>query len=472
MKMLREKRFRYGTFSTAMMLFAVVLFVLVNLIAGEFNRNFDLTRQQIFTLTRQSEDFLAHLDQDVTITHIAPTGNEHYVISQLLIEYAAASNHITIETRDPMFSPALIHQFALEAGIEGGIADNSVVIRGADGTIVLQPMEMMSFNVDMFGRPESIRSYNFESEITRAIHRLTLGEPPIVYYVIGSGEMPLPQGLSLILESGNFVIREIDLVMQEVPEDADILILAMPVRDWTEVKAGRIAAFLEDEGRAFIALNYFPVEMPNMDGVLAAYGIGRGEHIILEGDARNIFQYTNWIFPNTTSHDITDGVQGPHLLMDAAAVETLPVRRVSTNIEPLWRTSHSAFARVDTEDVTGSQIPGDIPGPFDLAVAITDTQFVERTYFTRLVVVGSNAALSDEVNSVIGGGNARFVLSALHWLHGQPPGIFVPPRIPPGRIPIMINQVQRNVMTGVALGGLPLVCIAFGVFVWFRRRYN
>jgi len=476
---IKDKRFRYGTFSTAMMLFAVILFIFVNLIADEFNRSFDLTPDGIFTLSARSHDFLETLDQDVTVTHVLRPGHGHpwtHIISQLLEEYESSSRHITVQYRDPNLSPALIHHFAEVAGIEGGIEDGSVVVQSGNRIRVLDLFDMLIVDRNMFGQAVNIRSFSFEAEITRAIHYVTQGDPPIIYYVTGSGEHDLQPVLRALLESENFLVREVNLVTQDVPESADILLIPMPGRDWTDVKGERILDFLVDDGRAFIAADLTFEDMPVFNSVLASYGVAPINHLVVEGNPNNIFQQrADFILPNISNHEINENIRGRNLVnlvAGAIGIETLDMRRGSTTVEPLWATSRDAFARVDIEETAATRVPGDIEGPFDLAVAITDTRFVEATHTTKLVVVGSMLVLNDSVLNVAGPGNYQFVLDAMRWLYGQPPSIFIPGRVPPGAAPLMLTQMNVNVMNGIAVGALPLMCIALGVFVWFRRRHN
>ena len=478
---IKDKRFRYGTFSTAMMLFAVILFVFVNLVADEFNRSFDLTPDGIFSLSDRSHDFLDTLAQDVTITHVVQLGGQPHnwtpLVAQLLEEYDAASRHITVQERDPMISPMLIHQLADAAGLEGGIPEGSVVVQSGNSTRVVTLSEMLVLDWDMFGRPTSIRSYNFEAEITRAIHAVTQASAPVIYYVTGSGEFDLQPMLRMFLESENFEVREVNLVTQDVPAEADILLIPMPGRDWTEVKGQRVLDFLMDEGRAFIVADLTLEDMPVFNGVLASYGIAPINYLVIEGNPNNIWPpHPNAIAPIRAPHQINENVLGrdlPNFMFDAIGLDVLDIRRNSTNIEPLWATSRDAFARVDPTVLTSAKVPGDLDGPFLLAAAITDTRFVDDTLTTQLVVVSNMLVLSDVAFSNVGVGNYQFVLDAMRWLYGQSPSIFIPGRTPPGQgAQLTLNQLNVNVMTGIATAVLPLLCIAVGIFVWFRRRHN
>jgi len=477
MDSLKQKRFRYGTFSTAMMLFAIILFVLVNLIADEFNRSFDLTPDRIFSLSWRSHEFLETLEHDVTITHVLQLGQgtpwSHYV-SALLVDYDAY-DRITVQYRDPIINPALIHSFAEQAGVEDGIHDGSVIVQSGDRIRVVELADMIIVNRDMFNRPTSIRSFSFEAAITRAIHQVTLGDPTVIYYVTGSGEIPLFPQLVNFLENENFLVREVNLVSEAVPETADILLVPMPSLDWTEVKAERVLDFLLDDGRAFFAINMIFEELPTFNSVLAAYGVAPMNHMILEGDSRHIFNnMAEAILPVLTDHEINDNLRGRNLtnfMQGAIGIETLENRRSQNHVVPIWQTSRDAYARVDIEELTVARIPSDIGGPFDLAVAITDTRFVERNHETQIVVAGNLAVLVD-VSAFTGIGNYQFVLDSMQWLMGQPPSIFIPGRLPPDGAPLMITRFNANAMVGIALGAMPVLCIVAGIIVWLRRRHN
>lgn len=472
----KEKRFRYGAFSTVMMLLAIVLFVFVNLVADEFNISQDLTQEQIFSLTRQSHEFLANLEEDVTLYYIIPTGHEHTIIAQLLEEYAAASPHINVETRDPLLNPTIVHQFASDAGFDGGIPigqTGSIVVQSRTGTRIVTEHDMMPR--DFWG---NLQNLGFEAEITRAIHHVTQGEPPIVYFVYGSGELPVQPGLVNFLESENFITHEINLVTTTLPQDADILFIQMPARDWTPDKANNIEAFLQEGGSAFIALNFTVDPTPNMNRVLAGYGLNLGDYLVLEGDSRQVFMnLPYYILPTSAGHEIVTDLEErnfANLLLFPSAIETLEMRRSSTEITPIWRTSANAFGRTDQGEESLSRVSSDIDGPFDLAVAVRerDALFADREFATHMVVVGNLSVIDDGVNTFIGGGNWHFVLNSLRWLQGQPPGIFIPNRTPPGMEPMLIPDFTANIFRGIAMGGIPLLCLGIGLIVWFRRRYS
>jgi len=468
---IRDKRFRYGTFSTIMMLAAVTLFVLANLAATVFDISRDITSEQMFSLTPQSVMFLEALEQDVHITYFSRVGGENAVLNNLLREYQEASNHITVDIRDPMLNPQLVHTMAQAAGMEGGLPEHTVVVQSGSFTRVVHPADMIATDW-MTGQWLSL---NFEVEITRAIHALTTGNPPIVYVVQGSGEMVLPTEFIRFMETEGIIINEVNLVLEEVPEDADILLILQPIRDWTELKAERIRAFLHDEGNAFLALG-FNVDTPNLNSVLAYYGVEIGNPIWAGSDTASQFLSPVNIIPHFAPHEITESLierEVPNLTLAPFSVDLINPRRAHIEFEPLWQTSSGTFARTDPTLETPSFSPGDIAGPHNIALAIIDQYFhIDRTITTRLVVVGNWQFLDPQLLSWIGAGNYQFVSNSFRWMHEQPPSIWIPARRPPGNSPLMLSELQENILSGFAIGVVPVLIILIGVVVWYRRRHS
>jgi len=477
MRLLKDKRFRYGTLSTVMMIFAVVIFVMVTLVADEFDRSWDLTAEQLYTLTPQSHRFLENLEMDVTLYYVTRTGAETMLITRLFAEYAAASPHITTEIRDPMINPTFVHQFA--AGLDGGIPEGSVIVRSEQGFRVIMPqdMETIGFNPQTWQRFRE--SIDAERAITQAIHALTLGEPPVVYYITGSGEPELSPALIEFLAGENFIVREHNAMLHDIPETADALIIVMPDRDWGTAKADRILDYLDNrEGRVFMALNLTTEYYPEVGRVLQSYGLALGDYVVIEADARRtLMNNPTWMMPHMAQHDqITVPLHQENFaqfLLAPTGLELLSVRRTSTTIEPLLVSSRDAYGRhVDSDADTILRIPEDADGPFVMAVAVTDSLFLQTTHTSRLVVVSSWTIMDETVNATVGGGNWAFIANSLNWLRDQPPGIWVPVRRPPGATPVMLTDAQVFTMSGIAMGAIPIALFGIGIFVWLRRRHS
>jgi hypothetical protein len=151
-----------------------------------------------------------------------------------------------------------------------------------------------------------------------------------------------------------------------------------------------------------------------------------------------------------------------------------PIRRASLDIEPLWFTSHEAFSRgFDSDAETLARVPEDTPGPFMLAAAVTERLFIDgNAYYTQIVATSSWDFIEPWYTTYIGEGNWHFVLNSLRWMVDQPPAIWIPGRMPPGQMPLLITGGTANVISIISMAGIPLIIMAVGTFIWFRRRHS
>jgi hypothetical protein len=284
------------------------------------------------------------------------------------------------------------------------------------------------------------------------------------------------------LETENFIVRSVDaltIIRDGIPGDADILILSTPEWDWPAEKADRILAFLENEGLAFIVFDpLFGMRMPNVDRVLGAYGVRVSDFVVMETDQRHHIMLPMFLIPQLFPHDLNVPLAASGrmtlLMRFSAAVELTGIARTTTKIDPLLFTSSDAFGRFDLHLESPLFHPEyDLGGgPFAVAVAITDTVFAGRNMETRIVVAGSGDILASAPREIIGDNNFMFAVSALRWLAGQGPGLFIPTRTPPGISPLLLNQLQANMLAGFSMGLLPLLTLGAGIFIWHRRRHS
>ena len=187
-----NKRFRYGTFSTVMIIVAIALFILVNLVADQLNINYDLTRDQMFTLSSGSIEIVQDLDVDVRIYSLWPTGREAFTLQQLLEEYASHSNRITLSNRDPILHPHFVEQFAQP---DEAIPDGSIIIVGPERYRVIPAGDLIAMDFDRQTGQAFARGINLEPLVTNAINFVVATETPIIYHVVGNNEFDLPTSI-------------------------------------------------------------------------------------------------------------------------------------------------------------------------------------------------------------------------------------------------------------------------------------
>ncbi|MCL2016647.1 MAG: GldG family protein [Defluviitaleaceae bacterium] len=470
----KNKSFRYGSFSTVMVIIAIGLFIFVNLVADQLNVTHDLTQDQLFTLSQGSLNIIRDLDSDVQIYSLWVTGQENFMFQQLLNDYANNSPRITVSNRDPLLHPAFVEQFA-EPNVS--VDTGSIIVVGQNRHRVIPVADLVTTQMNWQTFQNQIVSFNVEPQVTNAINFVTATETPVIYRVIGGNEFELPPALIQEITMAGYELRETNLLTGEVPEDAEMLLITFPEVDWSPTQAERILDFLQNDGRAMVVLGYRATRFDNLNEVFAAFGVEIGDYIVVEGSTAH-FQMNNplMLMPEFVSSEITDDLIARNarpFLEQATGINTLDLRRPSTRIEPLIVTSTQAFGRSDPTIAAVTQVPEDAPGPFNLAVSIEDNFFVPalgQSLTTRMVIISNDFILSEAHNAALGGANWNFFVNSLNWLRGAESTVFIPAQAPPTATTLTLTQGNALFIAFITIILIPLAFAVAGVFVWVRRR--
>ncbi len=466
---LKSKKFKYGGYATLLTAIVIVLLIVINLVASAIPARWDLTADKKYTLSEQTLKILDRIDKDIVIYNVRESGQENpmtdyfqYDIETLLNRYKANSAHIRVDEIDPIRDPGTAQKYSTE---EQNLMVGSIVVEHGDKHRVISPYDMLDVN-----------NYNLviEQRLTSAISFVMGEDSPVVYTLTGHHESELPTSISYAMDLENFEIKELNLAVSEgVPEDAAILIINSPKTDLLDEEVDYITEYLENEGRAFITIDPLTEELENFEKVFNSYGITVQNAFIIEGqNDRYVLGNPLYIVPEYKDHDITTPLIGGRDLFYVPfvqGIEILDTKKRSTLIEPLMVTSGKAFARPTTMEGTSiEKQDGDIEGPFNVAVAITneDYHMVDNTSkITKLVVIGNSQFQNTKLGSA-----TNLVLNSLNWLHERKENIAVRPK---SLIitPLNINENQKRAYGTVTIVIMPLALLVSGLVMWLRRRH-
>lgn len=468
---LSDKRFRYGTYSTLMAVIVIAIAVVINLIAGKINYKMDLTPNSIFAITDDTKNVLDSLERDVTIYELFKTGEEDTVVTQILDQYKNQSSKIKVIEKDPVLYP----QFAEKYTAEGSVSTGSLIVECGEKYKIISNYDLYTTNTD-YTTGQNNENVVAEEKITGAIQYVTAENLPVIYTVTGHNEMSLEDiGSSLAdsLDTANYEVKSINLFEEAVPDDCALLFVTTPQKDYTAEEAQKVKDYLAADGRAIFMMDYQYNAFENVSGILADYGLSADNPIIYEADAN--YQYQNYptaILPDIAIHDATEGLDQTRVLIsNAYGITQLPEKRVSTNVEALLTTSKSAFGKVN-EDDTVTKTDADIPGPFDVCVAVTDNTYTDKEHTTKLVVcAGYYYMLYGQADAMVSGGNSDFIMGCINWLDDKSSVDTVNIAGKSlARETFYTDYAQQEKVKYICVIFLPVFIIGMGFVVWFSRR--
>ncbi len=470
-KMAKETKKRYlkkGSYSFALCVIVCAVIVALNLMAGQLPASLnqiDVSQQKLYTLSEQTLNVLAQLKEDITIYFIASKGGEDDILQKTLAQYEANSSHIKVEQKQPNLNPQFTLQYT-----EDAVSENSLIIVCGEKNRIINAADIYetSFN----GYQEQTTGFDGEGQITAAINVLTSEDIPVMYTLQGHNELELPAGLQTMIEKENIKVQELSLLTVEaVPEDCEILLILSPRSDLSEDDAEKIQAYMKAGGKAVVAQYYTTEKTPNLDKVLADYGVGLSKSAILEGDVdRYAYQDPTAIIPTISDTEYTrDLFSGNYLVLAPAmqAVQTLADAGESLKITPLLTSGASSYEKKKPEAAaTLEREEGDALGPYSLCAVVEKN---EENVNSKMVIIGSDSLFNAEVDTLVAGSNFKFLMNVFSQLADhQTTSAIASKSLVYDMLSVTTGQqiFWRNITVFILPMGL-LIC---GGVIWFGRR--
>lgn len=471
-KGINKKTLKNGSYSVVLSVIFVVIIVVVNLIVDAFPSTYtelDVSDQQLFSIGDQTKDFLKELDKDVTIYQIAQSGSEDEVVSKLLKKYEEASDHIKVETKDPVVNPKFTSEYTDEE-----VSSNSLIVVCEDRSKVVDYNNIYESSIDYNTYSYTTSGFDGEGQITSAISYVTSDNLPVLYTLDGHGEKSLDSTLQEDIEKANIEIKSLNLLTEEsVPEDADCLMINSPSTDISEEERDAIIEYLENGGKAMIFSDYTEGSMDNFDAVLENYGVERVDGIVIEGDAQHYaMQMPYYLLPNVSSAEAVSDFssQGYFVLAPyAQGIRQLDNVRDTLTIESLLTTSDDAYSKTDLNTETLEKTDEDIDGPFDIGVSITEEVDDDKT--TQIVYYSTANLMDSQINQMVAGGNEQMITESLNWMCSTDETSTI-------SIPSKSLEVSYLTVTAYdaaywkicVMGLIPGVFLVVGFVIWLKRR--
>ena len=467
----KTRRFRSGGYAVLVSVIVVLVVVAVNIFVGQLPATvtkFDHTAQQLYTFSEQTEQLLKNLKDNVTLTLVAEKGSEDATLTELLNRYKALSDKITVNTVDPVVQPKFTTQFTTDE-----VAANSVIVQSATRNKVVANDTIYQYDYSNYYTTGNYDvSFAGESALTSAIDYVTTEKLPTVYQLQGHGETALAGDLKTAVGNDNLDVKEVSLLaLDAVPEDCSCLLINAPTSDLSSDETDKIIAYMDKGGRLLLITDYTNKDRTNLTKLVNNYGVGMSGGIVVEGDMNHCLRnYQHYLLPTINAHEITQPLKDGNLYALMPIAEGIVKQadyRSSLTVTSLLTTSDKAYNKANPDaNTTLDRADGDASGPFDLAVAVSETVTGGET---RMVWFSTSQFLADKVNQMVGGANQDLFLNSLNWMCERENNISIRAK--------SMSQASLTVPSGTASALsallaviLPLGVLALGIIVVVKRR--
>lgn len=220
-------------------------------------------------------------------------------------------------------------------------------------------------------------SFSAEKALSSGIAKVTRENSYVLYQLTGHGESSLESDFTETLDNSGVTMQDLNLLTTDtVPEDAAALLINDPQADLSTLDAAAIKTYLENGGHLFVTTD-LTVSTPNLDALLAEYGMTRQEGLVIENDSSYYaYRYPQtYLLPSLSSNDITAGItDGMHVFTPVAQGIVKGDSTDDLTLTTLLSTSSTAYSMQDyAEATTAEQGANDPNGPFNIAVAASNS---------------------------------------------------------------------------------------------------
>ena len=464
------KRFRAGGYSVFASAMLIVIAVVANMVAGALPSSWtqiDLTDQSLYSLSDQTKRIAASLEQDVKLYLLSTNGSEDDTIARLLDRYEGLSSHIQVEYVDPSERPTFLDSYELDTM---QLYANSVLVEseGRYRLVGYNDIYVTSYSMDYYSyNYTTTTEFNGENELTNAIHYVTSDNLPKVYTLTGHGEGELRESLLSYIEQDNIETDSLALISaEEVPEDADAIIINAPQSDLGEDEADMLISYLENGGRIVLVTDYIAEgQMENLLRVTAAMGLTAENGLIVEGDSNmHVGHYPYYLLPDYEEHEITSALAaGGYYILTPLAQPIAETGDSEAEVSFLLTTSSDAYTKADGMDTeTTAREDGDASGPFHVAAA---SELGEG----KLCWFSGADFMAETFDMTVGGANSNLFLNAVNWMCDQEETISIRAKSMDSNT-LTVTSAQASLWSAIMIGLIPMGFIAAGVAVCIRRK--
>ena len=473
----RRRSTQYGANTALMVVMVVGLLAMVNFLAKKYQERWDLTSNQRYSLSDQTEKLVSGLEAEVEVIHFDKDPDPG--LDDLMKEYVALNpSALSYRRVDPQADPGLARKF--EVNRFGEI----VVVSGE--------------------KRESVEAAQ-EEDITNTILKVTREQDKVIYFTKGHNEADIENGqeergyaaAKQAIENQNYRVESINLAEAgSIPQDCSALVIAGPAVALLPTETALIDGYVDAGGKVLLLLD--PDLDAGMEELLEKWKIGVEDDIVVDSSGLGQLFGMGPAAPLVTSyesHPITEDLENTMTFFpEARSLKTVDHENSSFSSRELLRTSERSWGEKNLVDGAAEFDPGvDIEGPVVLGVVSTlsvgreaadsngaedenggddsDREESEKDPSfgaeARVVVIGD----SDFANNAFlrHQRNGDLFLNAVSWLAEDEDLISVRPKDSENRS-VQMTPADSGTLFWVTMVLLPGAAMGLGVLVWSRRR--
>ena len=291
--------------------------------------------------------------------------------------------------------------------------------------------------------------------------------------------------LKVYIENDVNDVNSLDLLTSDMPETCDVLVIANPTSDFTDLETEKIQNYINNGGNIMwlqdpYAFNTNQGELTNVNKILSQFGISFSNGVVCEQSSDNMLVNSpDLIIPQMTYNDIVKDLytDGMIALLDAGKINNVSeeeMESLGVTASPFLQSTDNSFYREDINSDITKKLDTDEEGPFVLGEILTkqidnDTESTLVAYSNALFATNYTIQLSNSFGTPITiRQNKDIVLNTIAYLSNREDAIRI--RKDVGGVSFQAaTESQNRVVLGIIFG-VPILIIIAGIVIAIIRK--
>ena len=480
-EIIKKKWIRDSLLTATLVLILIAIFILVNLLFMNLDITpWDFTEQGLYTLSDESKEQIANVEQNVTMYFFGY--DEGSTAVTLAKQYHDANDKITIQIINTSERPDLAAQYNVST------SSQLVAVQATERYKIIDASEMYTYDSSTYQYIDVT-----EQKLTNAILDVTIAQKPQIYFLTGHGEYGISSSsamgtLATYIENDVNDVNTLDLLTSDMPETCDVLIIANPTSDFTDLETEKIQNYINAGGKIVWMQDPYmfnagwteSTTYPNITKILSQFGISFSSGVVCEQGTDHMIAGTpDLIVPEMTYNQIVQDLytDGMVALLDSGRINTVSdeeLEELGVTASPFLQSTETSFYRADINSDISQKLDSDEDGPFVLAEILTkkiddDTESTLVAYSNALFATNYTVQISGSIGTPISiRQNKDIILNTIAYLSDREDTIRI--RKDTGLVSFDAITEQENRVVLWIIFAIPVIIIVAGIVVAIVRK--
>ena len=474
----RLRRWGARLYIAAVLATSVAFVVLANVSLSLHDVHLDLTREKVFTPSARALDVVDRLQRPVKLTYFYQGQDQSARRAKEIVEVMGRRNPLLqVRTIDPDRQPTL----AQTAGVKVYNAalleadGRRILVRGTDeNEIAIGIQRVLREQVVTICYIEGhnefpVDNYEFHTHFEGSLSHSHNESDSAVVQMAGHGIGRMRRAL----EGLGYDVRKIALAGQGgIPSDCSVTIDAGPRTTYLPAESAALEAYLRQGGSLALMYDLGFVLEPRLEQLMRTLGVRFQQAVVVDPQSHYstdpemvaVTAYERHPITKNVAFTFYPGVRPLELLPPAGGIQTFAL--ISSSAESYPKPVAAVAQRQLAPERPSPAVQGK-PQPHVLAAAIEGKLPLPDSRPFRAVLIGDADFASNSFLPYMS--NSDLSLSMVRWLAREENNTPIASRIPvPAMILLTKRQMQEIFLAVEVL--LPLLVIALGGIIWWRRR--